>query len=199
MEQLLPYKLRVDTVDKQIITHICTHYSPKKWVYCTENVMGENPHSHYYLEMSKKTKIAMADYIRKHVGSGNRVYATAQCKEFEPVEYLAYLTKQGDYESHNIDLTKAIEYDEKVKQIIAEKKVQPKTQLDKIQLWSVEKGIEFSDVHSIIDTVIDYYKEQGILVRQFQIVSLVQTLSLKYLPDYRDQFKNDIYRVMFKI
>ena len=64
MDQIFPWKLRVDTVDRSIIDHICTHYSPNRWVWCIEEEHSDNPHSHYYLEMTNKTKTALADYIK---------------------------------------------------------------------------------------------------------------------------------------
>lgn len=58
-----------------------------------------------------------------------------------------------------------------------------KTLLEKIDIWAIQKGYTFNNVQGVIDCVIDYYKETGILVRNSQIVRIVKTLSQKYIPD----------------
>jgi len=194
-----PYKLRVDTIEKEHICFLCEHYSPGKWMWCIENACTTNPHSHFYLEMTKKTKIAMAKYIREKIGKGNRSYASAELEEYEPVEYLAYLSKQGDYEVCNIDLTNALAYDAKVKLEIKDKKKAKKTVFEECKTW-IEQNIDdpkytmrelykppYSNYEIPKDKslthykymVLLYYKEEAKLIRKFQIESIAQTIFIQ--------------------
>jgi len=50
----------------------------------------------------------------------------------------------------------------------------------------------------ITDMVLKYYKENNILVREFQIISLVQTLSLQYIDGYLEEYSRRLVDKMTK-
>jgi len=47
-------------------------------------------------------------------------------------------------------------------------------------------------IAKITQLVVGYFKETGILVREFAMVSIVQTLSLKYVPEYAGDLERRI-------
>lgn len=195
---LTPFKLRVDTIDPDVVGHIAQHYSSDCYLYCSENVGADNPHSHLYLELSEKNKDqpALRTYIRKNVGSGNRCYSLVKLDEFKCVEYLAYVIKGGDYLVHNLCLVSAKDYDFNVKSDIKKKKKTPQTVLSDIEATFQYSG-NISQ-YQIIENVIQYHKTKGTLIREFALVSLCQTLCLKYSEGYQHTLSFNISRTMDK-
>ncbi len=54
------------------------------------------------------------------------------------------------------------------------------------------------DTCKVIGDVIRYYKENGILVREFLMISQVQTLLLKYQPYYEQTLMCNIHKAIDK-
>lgn len=198
------YKLRVDTQNLDLIESILKKYS-SKYIVSLENEGTENTHSHSYIETTEK-QATIRNVLRKTFGSGNSSYSLKELDEEKPVEYLAYVIKDKNYR-HNMnqeDIEKAKEYDKQVKDQIKEKKLSRKTQIQKIE----EKYFTPDKLHivsnsgyeskqswteeQVLEVVIQYYKEEEILIREFQLISLTQTLSLKYVPYYGDRLKSRI-------
>lgn len=189
------YKLRLDSINPDVCLHLCKTYSPEAWVWSTENVGQENPHSHFYLELDKTP--ALRAYIRKTVGSGNTAYSLKKMDSLKPVEYLAYIIKCGEFRSHNVALEEAQAYDSSVKDKMKSDKKRMSL-IDKViqhHHWDTEPPREY---HYIIGGIIQYYKDQGTLIREFQLVSLAQTLFLKFIPDYGEDLTFNIYKTCFK-
>lgn len=187
------YKLRIDTSDLEMCIHIAEHYSPDCWAFSFETKWGDNPHVHFYLEMADGVS-GLRSYIRKTVGSGNRAYSLKELAEEKPVEYLAYLIKENDYRSYKIDLTAAKAYDATVKSAIQEKKSSRKTILQQIVEQFGYTGSTILEEKQCIEDVIDFYKQKFTLVREFQIVSLVQTLLLQYGDGYERRLRYSVSR-----
>jgi len=109
-----------------------------------------------------------------------------------PYKYLAYISKQGNVQHRGFttcELAWVDLYDHIVKLQIKAKKAKRVTQLQElcalVDAMKVEHPnipIRASDIPAL---VVDFYKDRGILVRQFQLVSLCQTIMLKYIPTYR--------------
>lgn len=192
------YKLRVDTVDPEVLVHITRHYSPDCYLVAVEGLDGENPHSHYYLEMEENTATNLRAYIRRTVGTGNRVYSCSEADSEKPVEYLAYCIKCADYQSHNIDLTAAKSHDYKIKDDRVRIKKERKSVLQSIIEHYKYDETGIMDASTCIDQVILYHREKGVLIREFFLVSLVQTLLLKYLPEYSVTLAFNIHRAIDK-
>lgn len=197
------YKLRIDTHNVNLIQAMCEKYFTN-YVYALENQGQDNPHVHLYVEMFTK-QATLREYIRKTFGQGNRCYSLKSLDEKRPVEYLAYVIKEGDYK-HNCltpeELTLLHAHNKEVKTQIKARKADRKTVLERV--LDLFKDVEFPDdtypllgeyflsEEKIVEMVVEYYKEQGTLIREFQLVSICQTLCLKFLPDYKNDLKNKI-------
>lgn len=193
------YAFRVDTIDPAICGHIASHYSPDCYLFASEGVGSDNPHTHFYLEMTSQTREALKAYIRKYVGEGNQNYSSKRLDSLKPVEYLAYVIKCGDYSVLNVDLTKAKEYDFNVKASKSKNLKKNATVMQDIEnVFEYQAKSRFLDRHVIIHDVIQYYKEKGVLIRESTLVSLCQTLMLKYLPDYVGVLSHNIDRAIDK-
>lgn len=138
------YSARFTTSDEKIVLTFLEKYS-YKYLYSREKGdKTDKVHFHLYFEtMSKSPAIRM--WIRKNIGTGNGNY-TMKAVEENPVEYLSYVIKDGDYKfSDNYDL-KEIElirnYDEKVKMEIQEKKEKKKNKKSHIVKY-VEQNLHF--------------------------------------------------------
>ena len=197
------YKLRVDTDNIDTIEGILKKYS-SSYIVCLENVGTDNTHSHSYLETTEK-QATIRNVLRKTFGSGNSSYSLKELDEQYPVEYLAYVVKEKLFR-HNLPqdvIDKAMAHDKEVKDGIKEKKANKKTQLEKIieqnkeQLEGMKEAKGFA-MPDITDMVLKYYKENKILVREFQIISLVQTLSLQYIDGYLEEYSRRLVDKMTK-
>jgi len=205
------YKLRIDTSDREEVNRMCSKYFDKYMV-AYENQDTSNAHVHLYIEMSTKAD-TLRRYIRKKFGSGNSCYSLKALDSECPIEYLAYIMKDNEYEIFDIPPTvieEAKGYDKKVKEQMKEKKKARRTQLQILREMLVEQLVEevddsSEDVHrvfktsgetvtkeSIVNMIIAYYKTEKKLVREFMMVSLAQSLCLEFVPSYAYSFKNRI-------
>jgi hypothetical protein len=197
------YKLRIDSTDKALLRKVPELYATE-YVLCFENFGTSNPHAHYYIESEiEHTTIRM--FIRKTFGAGNGVYSLKSFKkdtiltEGRPLEYLAYLCKEGEYEqTEGIDLTEALAYDEKVKNDIQEKKKKAKQTV----FQEMESDYKESDVYKFyMDTIgensglflnqgthwqqlvawiIDWHITRDKQIQEFRIKSYAETLACKH-------------------
>lgn len=53
-------------------------------------------------------------------------------------------------------------------------------------------GDEFLRKEWVLDQVLSYYKEKRVLIREFYIVSLCQTLCFEFIPQYENEFRDRI-------
>lgn len=195
------YKLRVDTTDVRTVLSLLSSYTDK-YLVGFENQETDNSHCHAYIETATKQSTLRAA-IRKQFGSGNGSYSLKALDEKEPLEYIAYCIKENDYK-HNLPqevIDKAKAHDASVKTEMKKKKESRKTILQKIEekyFSHVEEGIdqerqEYVTKKHVVDCVLSYYRESGNLIRQFMLVSLCQTLCLKYVNSYEYEFHQKIY------
>lgn len=192
------FKLRIDLLahDESITKGI------KKYAYVQEKV-DTNPHIHYRLETDLK-RATIIQRVKKLPGyhKGNAFYSLRELKPDDDgyLRYDAYLRKEGKptYVGYSEEDIKEIkEFDSKIKEEIKEKKLSKRTALQKIEsayFTDVKEGIdvkrdEYVTKEYVVDCVLEFYKQQGTLVREFFMVSLCQTLCLKYVPSYTVSFK----------
>lgn len=130
-----------------------------------------------------------------------------------PLEYFHYLMKPNVYEfwsptlEHLRQIT--VDYNESRKQESKAKKRSKGTIIEDIidtkfqdavlteitgipQPVYLTKESNFFTKEEIVDRVVDYYQEKGTLIRKFQLVSISQTLCLKYIQDYNRELKMKI-------
>lgn len=189
------YKLRVDLkVPKEQIVTLVSDAS-NSYCYVVEQ-LETNPHIHFYLE-TLVLQPALRARIRKLVGSGNGTYSLKNTEE-HPIEYLAYLLKEGTPIYFNIPegvRTLSVEYDAKVKAERKALKASRETRLQKLKTF-IAKGLEEAKANwnlpNVTRLTLLYYKEEQLLVREFAIVSQIQTILLQEDDEYFRVLSNRI-------
>lgn len=173
------YKLRIDLkilVLKQVTTFLDVH-STDKYAYCIEG--GEvNPHVHCYFATQVKNA-TLRKHLRELGLSGNGGYSLKQCEE-DPVEYLAYMMKEREYDFSHLppDLVKLVKaHNDEVKKGMKEKKAKKKTILQGIEEL-LDERYEFSD-QEVQLAILNYHLENNLLVRKFQLQSYYDTIMLR--------------------
>ena len=178
------YKLRVDTVAVSLndVVKMVGNYSTG-YMFSREGGT-DNPHLHFYIETTTKEPTIRSN-LRKLGLSGNGSYSLKSLDSQYPTEYIAYMIKEGDYTCKNIPdsvIEDAKVFNSKVKEEIKLKKQAKKTQLQCVEEYvhSLGKDCTRFGLSSWLRCVLMYYKDSGILVREFQIIAISQTLYLKY-------------------
>lgn len=196
---MLSYKIRIDSHDRSAIRMLLTKYTDS-YLLAFEGEGSQNPHCHGLFSTTSKPATIRSN-LRKKFGSGNGSYSMKELDEEYPLEYIAYIIKEGDYEIHNIPpeiIERAKAHDIQVKKEMKEKKSQRKTILKQIEekyFSKCEKGVidgTYVMKEFVVEKVLEFYQESGGLVRQFQIVAICQTLCLKYVNSYAYSYKNKI-------
>jgi len=181
-------KLRVDTetVQPDAIVEILQKNS-NMFAYCVEG--GDaNPHMHAYLELNKTTKTCR-NHLRALGLKGNASYSLTELDERYPLEYIAYMMKEGKFTNSGIPediIELAKQHNDKVKTEIKKKKEERKTLLQKVENYVVEtlkKDPHKFGLQEWIRACVLYVKDSGTLFRMFAIESTAQTLFLKYDDD----------------
>ncbi len=199
------YKLRVD-IDHHDIT--LTH-GLDKYSYVLENPRDSNPHIHYHLitTLTRDTFVKrvkkLSEYSVHETGKhGNGFYSLSLMKPDDDgyLRYDAYLCKQGNPTYHNYSIDEIVEiedFQEKVKLDIAEKKKGRRTQYQCIVEEYFNEERIMADLTITIEycvyAVVDYYAKNEILVREFMMQSLIQTLCLHYVPRFRSNFMSHLH------
>lgn len=179
------YKLRIDTVNKEQCEYLVTHYSPSCYLWCFEKVGTPDQHAHFYLE-SECENTAIRAHIRAKFGKGNGVYSLKALKSEKPIEYLAYLTKDGNYFSKNLDLTDALAYDDKMKNELKDKKSKKKQTVfsqicdEYLQSEAYKEILESNNYQYLAYWVIEWHLKNEKQLSEFRIKGYVQTLACKY-------------------
>lgn len=196
---MLSYKIRIDSHDRTNIKLLLSKYSDR-YMLAFEGQSSENPHCHGFFATTTKPATIRSN-LRKQFGTGNGSYSMKELDEDYPLEYIAYIIKEGDYIEHNMPpeiLVKAKEHDTQVKLELKAKKEKKKTvlaQIDEKYFSDAVNGIlddNFITKEYVVDKVLEYYRESKGLIREFMIVSICQTLCLKHVRSYERYFKNRI-------
>lgn len=182
------YKIRLDTTEESLVKKLIDLYAVE-YVYSFEKVENDsNPHFHLYIKthsIQKNEKIRT--WIRRHIGKGNRNYALVELGKIDQLYlYIAYVIKDGNYHSRISSelLEKAKEHDKKVKSDLKKKRT---TVLEQIKS---DLGPSYDGtLDELTKYVIQYYVDSGKLLREFQIVSTIQTLGYFYnIDNFRQSF-----------
>jgi len=196
---MISYKIRIDSHDRDNIKLLLGKYSDR-YMLAFEGESSENPHCHGLFASSAKPATIRSN-LRKQFGKGNGSYSMKELDEEYPLEYMSYIVKEGNYIVHNIPtdiIEKAVEHDKQVKLEMKTKKENRKTILDQIiAKYNYEEDPPL-DTHQVIDNVIDFYKTERKPVREFAMVSNVQTLLLRYVDSYRFTLSTNIFKAIDK-
>ena len=204
------YKLRIDLKTDTTLINTINYLQPicQKLAFVTEGACTENKHAHFYLETITKQPTIRSN-MRKLVGSGNRSYSMGKLTPTDgytyPIEYLSYMTKEGtvtyiNFSEEEIDSINS--YAEKIREDIKKKKKSTSV-VDEIEKYILDFYPDTQTTWSchpeIVRLTLSYYKESGKCIREFQIVSMVQTLLLKNDPAYQKQLSSRILEKINKI
>lgn len=178
------YKVRIDLsqCDMDQVVAWIREVSPEVHAYVKEKD-EENPHVHGYLQTAVKLR-TLRSQLRKLAGSGNGRYSLKEVSQ-SPIEYLAYMLKEAKpvYVGLEDVLEEVYAYNEKVKEGIQEKKEKKKTQLQKVEEYAISsysKDISEMPLSYWVRLTVEWFKVSGSLFREFQVISISQTLFLKH-------------------
>ncbi len=194
------YKLRIDTCNEKLCHELVDKYSKDTYLWCSEKVGTPDQHAHFYLETDVSNPTIRA-YIRKHFGTGNGVYSLKALKEPKPIEYLAYLTKDGRYFDKNLELDEALAYDDEMKKRLKDKKTTSKRSVfavlcdDYLSSTAYQRVLATLNWQELAAYVIDWHLQHDKQLSRFRIEGYVQTLACKY-HDYTPFFAHKIVEHM---
>lgn len=217
-EEIKYFKLRVSHLGNtyEQVRDIVKKYSPDCWFGCYEISKQDVPHSHWYLELKvspENVRRSIRDLKSEKDKTGNRIYSLRELDDEKPATYIAYIMKDGQIEHHGFTEEKIAEClaeDKRIKEEMAALKVKKRPILLEIS-ERLEAKLQDNEYPAMIsgelryvpltpyhltDEVIAYFLDTGKLVREFMMISVVQTLCLKYIPRYRYTLKS---RIMEKI
>lgn len=182
------YKLRTDGISDDLV-HSLSH-DAERVLYARERGSdGLNLHYHWYITTNAKSP-ALRARIRKHGFVGNGSYSLKKLDEATPIEYIAYVLKEGDYVAvKGIEpelVTQATEYDKSVKADMAKTKKSKMSRLDDIRASMPSGLFEHTGVTSshignidrkrLTRYVLEYHRDNNLLIRKFQVISYVDTI-----------------------
>lgn len=203
------YNLRIFTSNKPAITQFLERYASDYLIgweaQDPTTAKGKRPHCHLYLETNYQSKQPITKWIKRNIGGTNATYSCETLKFPKPPALLAYMMKDGDFETtfSRATLAEAKAHDEKLKKEYLESKLKKKQEesiasfktisayiiktmklVDKETHWEIPS--EYSrDFHKyLVNKVLRYYRDNSLFIREFHITSLCQTLLLKFDSNY---------------
>lgn len=184
------YKLRTD---KNVLDYVQKISSC--FFYCFEG--GEdNPHMHFYLETSVKPATIRHHLRTEYTLKGNSGYSLTKTDERYPIEYIAYMMKENDWTNAGLPdsvLQEAIAHNERIKTSIKESKAARRKTIDKIQ----ETIPPDATIASIVEYVVDYHLENGLLLRDNMVQMYATTIACRN-GSFRMSYCNKICDRLFR-
>jgi len=199
--QMQSYKLRTDDITDSLVKDLS--HDASSLLYCRERGTNDlNLHYHWFIRTDVQNATLRAR-IRKHGLKGNGSYSLKKLEEDYPIEYIAYVLKEGDYVSvKGITeelLSQAKEYDQKVKNDIKATKEAKKKTIDKLKDYIKETMSQeeyeaslFTDSYPtrsrvthvtyklIMSHVIQFHISNGLLIRRSMVTTYTDTLMTMY-------------------
>jgi hypothetical protein len=220
--ELQPLKIRLSTWNQEIINNFCTNYAVRwAYVLEHVNNENHHCHLYIETsstEVSIRAYIRRTIGSGNHNYSMNKLdtllpmeYLRYLCKQGEIVHN--FLTEDQIEYYKNLDLQVKEEIKEKAEKRkkassqsvleclreIMNKYVAGEQQVEyqgKVYIYPQKKDADGYDEcfskEDVVQIVIDYYQQNKILVREFQMISQVQTLLLEFRPSYTFDLKNRI-------
>lgn len=188
--KMISYKCRVDLMCSSVDSIVQCVRDASAYAYVIEGALSTNPHVHLFLLYPPDHKSAtLRARLRKVAGSGNKSYSLKRCEEEYPIEYLAYMMKEGKVTWNNVPQDKideAVAHDMRVKSEMVEKKKA------KVPVWrqimeSIDCPREMVDYHMICSAVLRYHRDNELLVRVHQCRAYADTIYL-HMCDESEMF-----------
>lgn len=214
------YKLRINilqNVEPSVYDGIETYMSRYIRAYET-NEEGTNPHYHYLFFFNQGVKeLAFRSHIRKCVGSGNGYYSMKRCDEEYPIEYIAYIFKQGENKIvgkwPQEVIEEACSYDERVKNELKNRRIVKKSGSSRLlkiieyclgwerpvfipngenlvlelDMESIFQGVLITSDNTLIEAVLQYHIDNRLVIRETIIADYVRTIKLMFDKRYKTQ------------
>lgn len=216
---LSSYKVRVRLTEvnaEQVVTLIDTLSGYNKYCYVLEKESSiTNPHLHGYFESTVNKNTIRTKFQRLGL-VGNKAYSLKEI-ELDPIEYLAYLYKEGTPTWKNgpsQELEKEIQtYDKAVKQSMKDKKRSKESIMEQLRQHIAphveeifKKEVPSNQPHALHSTirrmVLDYYVDNELTIRAFSLQSQVDTLFAYFSklasPSLIDRFTTYLYSSIFR-
>lgn len=185
------YKLRISNQQSE---NLELFSDIKKLMWCYEVGKLGRDHMHFHVETRLKRDSLVKRLVKlKHYEKGNGFYSLQTLKSEDDgyLSYDAYLTKEGKYDFKGYseaEKEKIATYQVKYLATVKERKKKKRTQLEILcELYEASEVRSSQDAQAgeghpaeVCKFIIDWYIENGKLIREFQIKSLTQTILCKY-------------------
>lgn len=148
------YQLRVASHEYDPTSHFVAPY-----IFCKEN--AERPHTHVFGTLLKSDAQVRKD-LNKLGYKGNSGYSLSKMRE-TPEKNIAYIIKDGNYENVGFSdevLQNSLEYDQKVKDEISDKKSKGTDHSQVIKLIEAT-GREMRDTKDVERYVVQYFSDKA--------------------------------------
>lgn len=194
-DEMVCYTARLSEpkLSKKELGDILSKYSTSYVIGYEVGELNERPHYQIYFEsrsLKRTLEVPFRNQAKAAGLKGNAGWFLQVCED--RIKTIAYCLKDNDYLIEGIseaDLQVAKEYDISVKNGLKTRKSNKRTQLQCIEdVYAEElkslphRGFGIAEITKL---VVRYFKESGTLIREFALVSIVQTLALKYVPEYQ--------------
>lgn len=173
------YHIRVDTSgDNPFVLWLTENC--KSILVSEETTQNQNNHIHIIVDTDTPVQ-TIRNRLRGLGFKGNRSYSISQCRD--EVKAIAYALKDSKIIVNTIPselYEKASKYDLQVKEEM--NKTKKNNIRQGIEDYAASKKLTLSNIslHSWSRLAVEYYKKEGIMFREFQVVSNVDTLYLKH-------------------
>lgn len=189
--------------DLDVVSLVSVLEYVRKWsnVFCyVREKLDNNPHAHFYIESTTKEH-TMRKHIREKLGlKGNGSYSLKQVEK-DPIAYLAYMMKEGEPQFVNISsevIDESISYNDVVKNSIKEKKEKKKSMIERVRNhlantmpdYPVKYTLE--KYEEIYTKIIDFHIDNGVMLREFQLKSIFNTIGCECAPRFKTQYINKL-------
>lgn len=157
-----------------------------RYMHCYEGVQTDNPHIQGYVYTSTNDRTLRARIRKYLVKKGNAAYSIRENHEEFPVEYLGYLTKQGDFEMHNIPhevIEQIAEHERNIRETYNKerKEKKPTKVLDKLKELVTELYGTSPLRDEIELAILRYHLDAGLIIRRSTCVAYADTLELFFM------------------
>jgi len=153
--------------------------------------VDKQAHVHCHLEDTRLKLPSLRIALKRMFGPGNGVFSISKVKTSQ-VQNIAYVIKRHNYtNSPNVSKDLLAEAEELCRNFKVEqekhKKAKPTSTIKALRAICEEK--QPSNVSMVIDIVYGYYVEHQVMIREFQMISQIQTLSAQFVPVFGPAFK----------
>lgn len=201
MTELAYYKLRLTVPDTDSIIHYLDHGNKgypisETYVVVKEGVVDPDKQVHHHLYFETLVKNAtIRSHIRNiwgHIAERNALYSMKTIEDRLPLEYLAYLMKEGapvykNISSETIESASLVQEEKQKAHKEKKRKAKKSTQVE-LLMEEFQKTWEAHEYHidHVIRDVVRYYKTSDTLIREFSIKMYIQTILVRHNEFYGD-------------